>query len=674
MLGKKLNRRDLGKLLAGSAGALAAPGVMEGFDALSEETEGATTQQARREIDRFRVSFDNDNALISEASESAVERWYLPAVVERDRHQFLYDYFSNTRARYMPAGVQNRITPLMPGLAAQESRFHTNRESPAGAVTILQFLPSTYKGLGGELSIDELKDDFAEQVEFAFKHLDESVYKLLADKVDFDGLCSKYGVNGSEKDEFIALSVINAYKAGQGNMVRVLNSFHKGFLTRSLPPGFDKTGLGLFYVMSNFMSGYGRSIEPDYGPQSHEYPLKVIAGAESLGETFDEPYGLKVDRSSLLAKGVGAAVGLVVADGILDPAKPRKTIKALPKDIGLAAIKSPVTVAQLVSRTAAMVVEPKKILKKLPKKKAVKPKLKSETKASKRAPSKPSKTKKSPLLTRRRLLATAATGGVAGLGAALKGPIVELFSGAPTILSGDLNDKLVASEVPKTLADLNRRGIFLSSSWEAGGTEENGEVDACGRTTLAGLREVVLDTVVKLLEDLDLLDQINDDEVDYDSNSGRREAENHPQAIVLTGGAEGCDHSKREHGHGNGYAVDLRKNSSDRIEQALVAQTTVVNDFTRVLSPEHKLMQSGLVIGDKIFRFNGKYFLFGVQNRGQQFVCYFDAESSHRHLEMIPWDDYNVESQAEFKREAKLPNSMRGIWRESVRDHVRANL
>lgn len=304
MKGGNLNRRDFLKLGAGATGAVVAPYAVEGMDYLGEPLDGNTSQLARNEISRFRVSFDHDRALMREASEPAVDRWYLPRAVERDRHQYLFDYFANTRARYMPAAVQNRIAPLMPGLAAQESRFHPDRESSAGAVTILQFLPSTYRGLGGDLSIDELKEDFAEQVEFAFKHLDESVYKLLEDEVDFDGLCSKYGVSGSEQQEFIALCMINAYKAGQSRMVRVLNGFRRGFLFDSLPPGFDQTGLGLFYVMSNFMSGYARSTEPGYGQQSHEYPLKVIAGAESLGEEFGQPYGLNYEPSKVLSGGV----------------------------------------------------------------------------------------------------------------------------------------------------------------------------------------------------------------------------------------------------------------------------------------------------------------------------------------------------------------------------------
>jgi len=39
-------------------------------------------------------------------------------------------------------------------------------------------------------------------------------------------------------------------------------------------------------------------------------------------------------------------------------------------------------------------------------------------------------------------------------------------------------------------------------------------------------------------------------------------------------------------------------------------------------------------------------------------------------MEMIPWEDYNVESQEAFVEAAELPRSMRGIWREQVQNYV----
>lgn len=260
-----------------------------------------------------------------------------------------------------------------------------------------------------------------------------------------------------------------------------------------------------------------------------------------------------------------------------------------------------------------------------------------------------------PKPTRRQFLwgggAAAALAGGAYYRGEIADAVTDLISGVETNLDGTYS----VSEVPAELRRLNERGIFLYS-WSQG-YNETGTVDAAGRTTLMGMRKDVWATVEQLLEDLDLLDQADSAEAE--------------EAIVVTGLAEGAGHSTRSHGHGNGYSVDFRINAARRIRDRLIEDTTVTNRFTRELHPNHRLRESGLVVGEQIFRFNSKYFLFGVKHGGQVFVCYFDAESSHSHMEMIPWEDYNVDSQAEFVLEAQLPHSMRGIWRQEVRDYIR---
>jgi signal recognition particle subunit SEC65 len=64
--------------------------------------------------------------------------------------------------------------------------------------------------------------------------------------------------------------------------------------------------------------------------------------------------------------------------------------------------------------------------------------------------------------------------------------------------------------------------------------------------------------------------------------------------------------------------------------------------------------------------------LFGVRHEGLLWVAYFDSESTHRHFELIPWEDYNVNSKEDFIELAEISRRMSGIWREQVRDHVAA--
>lgn len=644
-----LNRR--GFLAGAAAGAGLGYTGVQVLDDWEENQEKPTADRAQREIDALQASnFDRDAAFFANAEQPAVDR--VIDSLETPRHQYLYDEFNSQSARFMPSAIQRKLAALMPGLAAQENRFRSDRVSEAGAVGFMQFLMSTYRGLGGKLSLEAFRDNFPEQVEFAFKYFDEEIYQVLDEQANFKAIGHKYGVSGDELNTFIVLSMVNAYKAGQTRMKNVLNAFLAGFAARSLPDNFDGTGLGLFDLMTQFNANY----QPvsGYGPRSREYPKLAVAGAQSLSERYNAPYGLKEESPWLQTAGVGALVGAVLSDAKLDPTfkKQGTLINSLPA-LGKVPFKLVNEIKDLVASVAGI-----KKGKKAPSKTAVslkQPKVAAQPKTKTARKSKKANRGALPAFTRRQAMVGGVATAAVGAGLGFKDTILDTLSDVGLESTSGVYDR---SEVASELARLRERGIFLTSSTQ--GFNENGEVDGRGRTALVSMRKDVWATMEQLFEELQMLDQAR--------------SPHDEEAVIITGMAEDAGHSTRTHGHGPGHAIDLRNNGTNqtarRLSNRLLQNTEQESGNARSVAVEHRLRESGMLVGDKIFRYNSKYFLFGMEHQGRTWVAYFDAESTHRHLELIPWDDYNVESRSEFIELADLSRRMGGIWREEVKDHI----
>jgi hypothetical protein len=450
----------------------------------------------------------------------------------------------------------------------------------------MQVMPSTYQDVSGEAMPDSFVNDFPAQVDFAFDYFDQEIYRLFNERVKFEAIGQKYGVRGDELHTFITLSVVNAYKAGPTRMVNVLKAFLGGFAARSLPDDFEGSGLALFHLMTSFSRNY--DTVDRYGPQSQEYSFLAVAGAQSLAEHFGTEYGLaKEDWTDYLPQ-IGGLIGAVLSDSLVDPITKKGGLGAnIPLSIGhipLKVLKDVKSILQLASNR-------KNSKKPISKSKA---RLKRAQKVAKPGAKKTTSKQKSPaaILSRRSLLKGGlATAGGTGL-YAFGEDILDRLSDADLQI---LSEAYSAEEVPEMMEYLNRRGIFLTSSTQ--GFNEDGSVDGRGRTALVSLRKDVWAALEQILEDLDMLDK----------TTNPHDAE----AVVITGMAEDAGHSVRTHGHGPGYAIDLRNNRSNqtarRLSNRLTQDTNRLNTNQYAVETEHPLRQGNeLLVGDRIFRYNVK--------------------------------------------------------------------
>jgi len=557
----------------------------------------------------------------------------------------------------MPESIRENLSEIVAGQIAQESKFDNNAFNRSSrARTLWQIIPDVYRI---EANYDEAAMASMEtSTQVAFYNY-ERIYTVLKNGVqlgnidvhglDFERFKNHFGFTQPQWENFLTLVMVNAYNTGERRMLEILHWFQGEYSADDWAQLENKTELGLFSLMAD--SARSNRAFRRYDRHSSEYVFKSLGAQASLdggGLDYTQTGASLVSRATTWVKDQLYETGIPVATGTVAGLatrnalatserfpKPKKTVKTLAgkatRDLGR------------FTRTAIEQIG-------------------LSAKATYRGSAESAKRHAIPnqTMTRREALtklggATAAS--VAGLiGARNSDLFADVDFNFPDnlISAPSLEGSFSAAEVPAEMARLNARGIFLSSSTQ--GFSENVLVDGPGRTALVSMRKDVLATIEQLLNDLDLLDKTTD--------------QNSNNAVVITGMAEDAGHSPRVHGHGPGFAVDYRHHTAENIEAKLIDHTEVVNATTRNLHPEHRLLQSGLVIGEKIFRYNSKYFLFGVQHSGKNYVCYFDAESSHRHMEMIPWEDYNVESQEAFVEAAELPRSMRGIWREQVQNYV----
>lgn len=585
----------------------------------------------------------------------------LPQIRARHSNTALIQKWFDTFVE-IPDSIRENLSKIVAGQIAQESKFDNNAYNPSShALSMWQVVPDVYRVEANVDASDMASMEVATQVAF---YNYERIYTVLTKGVklgkidvkglDFEAFKNHFGLSSGQWENFLTLVMVNAYNTGERRMLEILHWFKAEYDREDWAKLEDQTELGLFSLMADSARA-NRTRFKRYDKHSSEYVFKSLGAQESLdgaGLDYSQSGSSIVDATQewvgdrLYDTGIpvatGVASGLVAKNALATSErypKPKKKVKSFAKRAGRDLARHSKTALE---RSTA----------------AVKATINGEAAAPKRRAVPELTMSRRQVLAQAGVLTAASITGV--VGARNADLIGSLGSGVSDLLSlePNLNGSYSAAEVPAELARLNDRGIFLSSSTQ--GFAENGLVDGSGRTALVTMRKDVWAAVEQLLEDLDLLDKTTNQD---DS-----------EAMIITGLAENAGHSPRIHGHGPGYAVDFRRHSAEQIEAGLIEDTTVENAFTRSLHAEHALLKSGLVVGEKIFRFNSKYFLFGVKHAGRNYVCYFDAESSHRHLELIPWKDYNVESQEAFVKAAELPRSMKGIWRDQVRDHIKDNL
>ncbi len=618
------------------------------FRELSERAVNGAEDQTRAE---FISNFFSDTETV------------VPQIRNRHSGKFMLEWLDNFQR--IPEPVRQRLSKIVPGQVAQESKFDNGLVNPRSrARTVWQIIPDVYAKEAKETATTMASLKTSTKVAFYNYERIYTVFKngveipdlnIDVEGLDFEAFKRRFGLSEDQWNNFLALAMLNAYNTGERRMLEIMHWFKDNFSLSDVAQIENQTELGLFSMMADLARTSGKFSR--YGEESNEYVFKSLGAAKSLSHTnrlafaeidaVDSPVNVasRWVKNRITDTGVpilvGAAGGLAVDNGF-------ETAKQNPSKLRKKASRSEryadkvwryvQTALQRSWRGGKAVINEKEEVKKQGKKPAHE-------------------------VTRREVL----KGGGAALGVSAAGltahryreEIGEMMSEFVTDLSEVIGHEgeISKSEVPKVIAHLKSRGIFLRSSGV--GFNEDGMSTAGNRTAVIGMRKDVLGAFESLLNDLKLLD--------------KADSPDDPGAIVVTGMAEG-GHSKRKHGHGNGFAIDLRSETATRVAKEIVAGTTRLNTTSRSVPESHLLVKSEMLVGKKIFRYSGKYLLFGVEHQGKIYVCYFDSESTHRHIEFIPWEDYNVESGRQFAKDSKIPFGMTGIWRKEVRDYIRSQV
>lgn len=285
---KPIDRRRFLKTFGAAAAGGLAYGIVDKLKDTSVK-EGLNSI-IQKDIDVFKKVFRENKNLPIFAQKEVIDG------AGFSRHTYVHEYFKSHKGEKMPDDIRTLIAKLIPGLAAEESKFDNSLVSPSGAFGIFQIMPNTYLDSTGIKKVDEIKKSLTKQTAFCFEHLDEKVYKYLNESeqaVPLKKICEQFELDKKEGDIFSALVILNAYNAGQGNMMKIIKKFSEKYNSaKDLPENYNKTGLGLFYNLIN--TALKKKFTPSYGKDARNYVLKILAGNEILNEKLGTSYGLEI--------------------------------------------------------------------------------------------------------------------------------------------------------------------------------------------------------------------------------------------------------------------------------------------------------------------------------------------------------------------------------------------
>ena len=205
----------------------------------------------------------------------------------------------------IPEQGREEIKFVLPGLAAQESKYVNDVTSVIGAKGIMQFMPRSFRNVQerlldeGVTRVDNILE-FMDQVEAAGKLL-EMKYEYIRDHAgkELEKIEEEFFASNSIQFEryFLAPVVLNAYNSGEGRMVNCIKLFLETYPNREAlkkaigeyPDGF---GLDAYLLMTKLSSAVvgrtekGRRIHriAGYGRDSSQYVVRAYTLAELLKE------------------------------------------------------------------------------------------------------------------------------------------------------------------------------------------------------------------------------------------------------------------------------------------------------------------------------------------------------------------------------------------------------
>ncbi|HEX8591518.1 MAG TPA: lytic transglycosylase domain-containing protein [Candidatus Paceibacterota bacterium] len=212
-----------------------------------------------------------------------------PVVGTPDKTRIEFVRQNAMRNAGLPENVRERLSFLIPGLAAQESKYNNATRSSVGAIGIMQFMPDTWRELG---YTPEDSRSLAKQTEAVGKYFSDMhgyITRRASQSLEvikreyFDGNIAEY------EKHFLVPILLNSYNSGQGRIVKAVDLLVERYPRRAALEahiGVHADGIGMDAYRAMTISA--RSVEgenegvPGYGRDSSEYVARIHALAELL--------------------------------------------------------------------------------------------------------------------------------------------------------------------------------------------------------------------------------------------------------------------------------------------------------------------------------------------------------------------------------------------------------
>ena len=205
----------------------------------------------------------------------------------------------------VPTQVREEISFVLPGLAAQESKYVNDVVSITGARGIMQFMPDSFKHVqkelkkDGDTAVDNILE-FTDQVTAASKLL-EMKYQYIKDHASKELTKIQQEFFGGDvvafERYFLAPVIINSYNSGEGRLAKCIKLFVETYpnlmaLKKAIgeyPDGFGYDAYLLMTKICSVVVGRTKENKPiykvsGYGRDSSQYVVRAYTLAQILTE------------------------------------------------------------------------------------------------------------------------------------------------------------------------------------------------------------------------------------------------------------------------------------------------------------------------------------------------------------------------------------------------------
>lgn len=271
--------------VGGTLGVLAAPLIDRILFRTNKEKliplEKISSEKVLAAIQKYKKEFESDSKF-----KNRLDVKVLNDPHGRSRLEYVREAFLTTKSENFSPRMQAKLAVIIPGLAAQESKFDaSSKNTRSGAYGIYQvteshlnFINEIRKRRGEELFTHQTLNRMIESTNFIFYSLDKYFYKEVC--VPAMEFAKSYGLSDEQAENFGIYCMLASYNNGPTRLLDVLNVFKKVY-TPGVVGDYIFTPLSLFHVISVWAEK--TKARSGYGVESSQYLFRVLAGAEYLG-------------------------------------------------------------------------------------------------------------------------------------------------------------------------------------------------------------------------------------------------------------------------------------------------------------------------------------------------------------------------------------------------------